>query len=89
MREFCTNMNLEIDKKIYFIVSVHVADKLNRVKWFTNLFDATSWIDGLEWAVGFDVDVSVTIDKRELPVKLDSTRQMSLFPVFNEGESRK
>ena len=77
------------DKKTYFIVSCRCGDKLNRVKWFANLFDATTWIDGLEWAVGFDVDVSVTIDKREVPVKIGDTRQMSLFPVFNEGESSK
>ena len=89
MREFCTNMNLEIDKKIYFIVSVHVADKLNRVKWFTNLFDATTWVDGLEWATGSDVEMTVTIDKRAIPVRIGNTRQMSLFSVFNEGESSK
>ena len=68
-------------KKVYFIVSVRVGDKLNKVKWFTNLFDATKWVDGLEWAVGFDVDMSVSIDKRTMPAKIDES-QLS----FLEGE---
>ena len=67
------------DKKVYFIVSVRVADKLNRVKWFTSLLDATAWVDGLEWAVGFDVDMSVSIDKRTVPVKIDEC-QLSFLP---------
>jgi len=69
------------DKKVYFIVSVRVADKLNKVKWFTSLLDATAWVDGLEWAVGFDVDMSVSIDKRTMPAKIDES-QLS----FLEGE---
>ena len=68
-------------KKVYFIVSVRVADKLNKVKWFTSLLDATAWVDGLEWAVGFDVDMSVSIDKRTMPAKIDES-QLS----FLEGE---
>ena len=86
MREVCTNMNLGIDKKIYFIVSVRVADKLNKVKWFTNLFDATTWVDGLEWTINSDAEMTITIDKRAVPVRIGNTRQMSLFSVFNEGE---
>ena len=69
------------NKKVYFIVSVRVADKLNKVKWFTSLLDATAWVDGLEWAVGFDVDMSVSIDKRTMPAKIDES-QLS----FLEGE---
>ena len=68
-------------KKVYFIVSVRVGDKLNKVKWFTNLFAATKWVDGLEWAVGVDVDMSVSIDKRTMPAKIDES-QLS----FLEGE---
>ena len=80
------------DKKVYFIVSVRVADKLNKVKWFTSLLDATAWVDGLEWAVGFDVDMSVSIDKRTMPAKIracflsclvDDGRQLSFL---KEGE---
>jgi hypothetical protein len=71
------------DKKVYFIVSVRVADKLNKVKWFTSLLDATAWVDGLEWAVGFDVDMSVSIDKRTMPAKIDDSRQLSFL---EEGE---
>ena len=67
------------DKKTYFIVSCRVSDKLNRVKWFTNILDATQWIDGLEWAVGFDVDISVTIDKRVMPVRIEDSRQLSFL----------
>ena len=67
------------DKKVYFIVSVRVADKLNKVKWFTSLLDATAWVDGLEWAVGFDVDMSVSIDKRTMPAKIDDGRQLSFL----------
>jgi len=64
------------DKKVYFIVSVRVADKLNKVKWFTSLSDAMAWVDGLEWAQGFDVDMSVSIDKRTMPAKIDGTAFM-------------
>ena len=71
------------DKKVYFIVSVRVADKLNKVKWFTSLLDATAWVDGLEWAVGFDVDMSVRIDKRTMPATIDDSRQLSFL---DEGE---
>ena len=71
------------DKKVYFIVSVRVADKLNRVKWFTSLLDATAWVDGLEWAIGFDVDMSVRIDKRCMPVTIEDSRQLSFL---DEGE---
>ena len=67
------------DKKTYFIVSCRCGDKLNRVKWFTNISDATQWIDGLEWAVGFDVDVQVTIDKRMMPAKIEANRQLSFL----------
>ena len=67
------------DKKVYFIVSVRVADKLNKVKWFTSLLDATAWVDGLEWAVGFDVDMSVRIDKRTMPATIDDSRQLSFL----------
>ena len=67
------------DKKTYFIVSCRCGDKLNKIKWFTNISDATQWIDGLEWAVGFDVDVQVTIDKRMMPAKIDDSRQMSFL----------
>ena len=84
MREACTNMQFEPfdNMKTYFIVSCRCGDKLNRVKWFTNISDATKWIDGLEWAVGFDVDVQVTIDKRMMPAKIEDSRQLS----FLEGE---
>ena len=67
------------DKKTYFIVSCRCGDKLNRVRWFTNILKATQWIDTLEWAVGFDVDVQVTIDKRMIPVKIDDSRQLSFL----------
>ena len=67
------------DKKTYFIVSCRCGDKLNRVRWFTNILQATQWIDTLEWAVGFDVDVQVTIDKRMIPVKIDDSRQLSFL----------
>ena len=83
MREVCNNMQFEpFDKKIYFIVSVRVADKLNKVKWFTSLLDATAWVDGLEWAVGFDVDMSVSIDKRTMPAKIDESQ----LSFLDEGE---
>ena len=84
MREVCNNMQFEPfdNKKTYFIVSCRCGDKLNRVKWFTNISEATKWIDGLEWAVGFDVDVQVSIDKRMMPAKIDDSRQLS----FLEGE---
>ena len=71
-------------KKTYFIVSCRVSDKLNKVKWFTSILDATQWVDGLEWAVGFDVDISVTIDKRLMPATIEDSRQMS----FLDEESR-
>jgi len=45
--------------------------------------DATQWIDGLEWAVGFDVDVQVTIDKRMMPATIEDSRQLSFL---DEGE---
>ena len=67
--------------KIFFVVSVRVADKLNKVKWFTSLSDAMAWVDGIEWAKDFDVDMSVTIDKRGMPAKIDES-QLS----FLEGE---
>ena len=67
------------DKKTYFIVSCRCGDKLNKVKWFTNILDATQWVDGLEWAVGFDVDVQVTIDKRVMPVRIEDSRQLSFL----------
>ena len=67
------------DKKTYFIVSCRVSDKLNKIKWFTSILDATQWIDGLEWAVGFDVDVQVTIDKRVMPVRIEDSRQLSFL----------
>ena len=71
------------DKKTYFIVSCRCGDKLNRVKAFKNILDATQWIDGLEWAVGFDVDVQVTIDKKMMPVRIEDNRQLSFL---DEGE---
>ena len=67
------------DKKTYFIVSCRCGDKLNRVKWFASISEATQWIDGLEWAVGFDVDVQVTIDKRMMPAKIEDSRQLSFL----------
>ena len=70
-------------KKTYFIVSCRVSDKLNRIKWFTSILDATQWIDGLEWAVGFDVDISVTIDKRVMSAKIEDSPQLSFL---DEGE---
>ena len=81
MKEVCNNMQFEpfSSKKTYFIVSCRCGDKLNRVKWFPNILDATQWIDGLEWAVGFDVDVQVTIDKRMMPAKIDDSRQLSFL----------
>ena len=85
MSEVCNNMQFEPfgNKKTYFIVSCRCGDKLNRVKWFTNILEATKWIDTLEWAVGFDVDVQVTIDKRMMPAKIDDSRQLSFL---EEGE---
>ena len=56
------------------------------MKWFTNLFDATTWVDGLEWTINSDAEMTITIDKRAVPVRIGNTRQMSLFSVFNEGE---
>ena len=53
------------DKKTYFIVSCRCGNKLNRVKWFSNISEATKWIDGLEWAVGFDVDGDGQINYEE------------------------
>ena len=77
----CNKSALWPAKKVYFIVSVRVADKLNKVKWFTSLLDATAWVDGLEWAVGFDVDMSVSIDKRTMPARIaiDDERQLNFL----------
>ena len=72
---------MKLEKKEYYIVSVRVGDKLNKIKWFTSVLKATQWVDGLEWAVGFDVEMSVSIDKRTVPVKIDEC-QLS----FLEGE---
>jgi hypothetical protein len=72
-------MNFGFGKKEYYIVSVRVADKLNKIKWFTSVLKATQWVDELEWAVGFDVEMSVSIDKRTVPVKIDEC-QLSFLP---------
>ena len=71
-------------KKTFFIVRVRVGseNKLNTVKWFTSLTDAMTWVDGLEWAQGFDVDMSVSIDKRVQPATMSGICQLS----FLEGE---
>ena len=79
MSEVCSNLNRGFGKKTYFIVSVRVGDKLNKIKWFTSILKATQWVDGLEWAVGFDVEMSVSIDKRTVPVKIDEC-QLSFLP---------
>jgi len=68
--------------KTFFIVRVRVKDKLNRVKWFNSLADATAWVDGLEWALDFDVDMSVTIDKKVMSAKIDECQ----LSFLDEGE---
>ena len=72
-------------KKTYFIVRVRVGseNKLDSVKWFTSLTDAMAWVDGLEWAKGFDVDMSVSIDKKVMSAKIEDSRQLSFL---DEGE---
>jgi len=73
------------DKKTYFIVRGRVGseNKLNSVKWFTSLSDAMAWVDSLEWAIGFDVDMSVSIDKKVMSAKIEDSRQLSFL---DEGE---
>ena len=43
------------------------------------LEDHEKRIRRLEWAVGFDVEMSVSIDKRTVPVKIDEC-QLSFLP---------
>ena len=68
--------------KTFFIVRVRVKDKLHRAKWFRSLADATAWVDGLEWALDFDVDMSVTIDKKVMSAKIDECQ----LSFLDEGE---